>query len=197
MNEELRYCARKYDEFYSIPQARRENREIKRLFRAAFPSEPEWLDVGCGTGFGFTLIQNKKGYLGVDIDPNMIYVCTQKHSQGVFINEPAETQDFRTNVLSIFSLNYLPISEVVRLARESIKSFVVVYHKPYLVGSASAYRGKKDEYLLLHGNSYWHVRRLLLQNGFKVFSLLNEPYYYVGVKNGREEEGSTITGSAA
>lgn len=187
-----RYSASRYDEFYATPQARRENTEIEKLFQSEFDPGLQWLDIGCGTGFGLSIMPLNARYLGVDIDPDMIYACKQKHSKGVFLNETAESQDLTRNVISIFSLNYLSLQAVRRLAHESARAFAVIYNKPFLKGSASAYQGKASEFFVQHGIKPQLIRYMLESSGFKVFSLLGQSYYHVGVKNGRAADRAAV-----
>ena len=182
LKQDSKYNAAKYDLFYNNSQAKKENTEIKRLFNLEF-DENEWIDVGCGTGFGYTLMPVKSRYLGVDIDPNMVYACNSKH-KGRFICGDAENQSFKGNILSIFSVNYFKVDSIVRLASQSKNAFVVFYNKPYLKGSASVYCNMESEYLLQHEDKSKFIYSVFNSCGFKISKLLNEPFYYVGVKHG-------------
>lgn len=185
-----KYIAAKYDKFYSNSQAEKENVEIKRLFNSEFDGGKEWLDVGCGTGFGYTIMPAKSRYIGVDIDSDMIYACNSKH-KGMFVCGSAEQQDFNGNILSIFSVNYFSDDSIKRMALQSQSAFVVFYNKPYMNGSASAYCGKELEYRLQHAAKSKTILSALTANKFMVFGLLNEPFYYVGVKNGKSGRPAT------
>lgn len=72
--------APRYDALYSDRWSRLENQGVVTRLRKLLPSTTEVvLDLGCGTGLGWTLLRQALGrevvYHGIDISPSMLEVC--------------------------------------------------------------------------------------------------------------------------
>lgn len=183
----MKYCAAEYDYCYRSQQAQEEDLEIRRLFLGLFQEETSWLDLGCGTGFGYSLLKNGAGYLGVDIDKDMIALCRKKFPKAKFIHLGAERvyPDDKKSIMALYSINYFSWKSIIRLAMHNKKGFIVSYSRPYMEGSASVYAGNRGLFARKHFLKSRAIAWILKMNGYHVFPLLGQPYYHVGVKHGR------------
>jgi len=183
----MKYCAAEYDHCYRSEQAQEEDLEIRRLFLGLFQEETSWLDLGCGTGFGYSLLKNGAGYLGVDIDKDMIAICRSKYPKASFLHLGAEEvyPGYYQSIMALFSINYFSWKSIIRLAKDTKKGFIISYSRPYLNGSASVYAGKTGIFARKHLFKSRAIPWILKMNGYRVFPLLGQPYYHVEVKHGR------------
>lgn len=185
----MNYCADRYDAFYATPQARKENMEIRRTFRSVAFQASSWVDLGCGTGLGASFCPSCRGYVGVDIDKDMVARCRAKFPGRKFVcGDASYFVDPAHGVLSLFAINYLPWRAILDIALHPGPVFVVGYNRPFLSGSASAYA--------VHGKAAYRenvgvakprlIRALFRVSGFLLWPLCGEPYYYVATKEATE-----------
>jgi len=141
------------------------------------------LDIGCGTGLGLTLIDCN--YIGVDKSLNMIKYCREKYRVGNFINCNAynyiKNSKDKTNVISLFSLNYMNPNIINEIYKKLDKVFIAVhYNKPYK-SSHSLYTNKKLFFYLLHAINKYKIKKLFKKYNAVTYKLLDLDYYYITI----------------
>jgi SAM-dependent methyltransferase len=155
------------------------------MLKLYFPFARQWVDLGCGTGLGKTLIPGGE-YVGADIDSSMVRACKAKNPGTKFICcDAGNVMSVPGVKLALFSADDFPYGTMVKLAMQE-KAFVVIYNKPWLSGSASFWAGKRARYMLRYGVRSILLKIALKMGGYIMFPLLGQPYYIVGVKNGRK-----------
>lgn len=79
-------AARRYDQAYSDPASRAENKVIQRWLRPLTCQGGRLLDLGCGTGLVLDLVPElAPRYVGVDISPAMLEVARGKHPEATLV----------------------------------------------------------------------------------------------------------------
>jgi len=174
-------------------QAKKEN-EILGHILGKF--EGKTLDVGCGTGFGYTLLDTD--YMGIDTDEDRIRFCRNSYPNGKFLTTSAydyvknRTKGKIKYIIALFSLNYMKpsiVSQLLRKQAENKKFLAIHYNKPHKMGSNSTYLGKKEYFNKKHKSN----KRRLLENldrlGFTTIKFMGEDYYFLSYRNFKTPEG--------
>jgi SAM-dependent methyltransferase len=170
------YDAHTYDSHYLTKQSKLENQEIQKLLSHL---KGEILDVGCGTGLGYTLTRPNT-YLGIDKDPEMIKTATKKHGKH-FLNINADEAQFKPvkNIISLFAINYLKIETLQQMINNTHNLEIIHYNKPYEAGSTSQYTQNPKLFHKLHTQKKLdQIMTILQKNNATTTQLLNQPYYW-------------------
>lgn len=165
----------------------RENEEIKRIINSNIDNDIDLVitDVGCGTGLGSDLIDNRHQYVGIDRSVKSIEYCKRHNKKGIFINSNAEEAIEYVdsiNPIFLFSMDYLSTKTIQKFIEKTDKLFIAIhYNEPYL-SQTSIYSGKKWLYRLLHPKRKTNATRALFERfNATTFKLLDEDYYYVTI----------------
>src|SRR5690625_1415965 len=177
----------KYEEQYNNEICERENEEIKRIINSNIDSDINLLitDIGCGTGLGSDLLDERHQYVGVDRSQKSIEYCRKHKKRGTFIKANAENivkEVKKINPIFIFSIDYLSVKTISEFIKKTDKIFIAVhYNKPYL-SQTSVYSGRSWLYRLIHPKRKRNAMYALFErHNAKTFKLLDEDYYYVTI----------------
>lgn len=193
----MKYCADSYDSNYDNPQAALENAAIKAAFEVVRGDSRGWVDLGCGTGFGREVVGDSVPYYGVDVDAAMVEKCRQRYPGAIFTQSTAESMRFTPGlgIIALFSMNYMSMETQMRIAAHEGPVFAVIYNKPYLPGSASAYAGmSRARYCVEMGVKGLSPYLFLSAGGFKFTRLLGEPFYFIATKGVSYAHGESSSG---
>ena len=163
-----------------------ENIELNRIINENIDEFTHVLDIGCGTGLCYKLLnkENNKNYLGIDNQSSMIRWCKNKYNN-IFYLVKAEEYIININRLdtciSLFSLNYMNTKIIKNIYKKMDNKFIAVhYNKPYLCKN-SAYYKQKLYFYLVHGIKKLRIKYIFWRLGAKTYKLLNKDYYYVTI----------------
>ena len=164
--------AKDYNEYYSNPQAQKENKEITKLLKK---HKGRIIDIGCGTGLLSTLVDNE--YLGIDIRPDYIsYAIQNERGEYHHIDALEFLKEFKPKkddlLVSIFAIDYMPLQTIDQIKKQN--HFIISHNKPFLPGSGSFYVNNEPFFRKKHPNHKKIIEKL--QPNAK---LLNQEYYYI------------------
>lgn len=139
-----------YDERYETEACKEENRDIQALLNRYVGDHNRVLDVGCGTGFGLRILNDKNvQYTGVDTARRMITIAYARYPDATFILGDAD--DFEgtyDTIISLFSIPYMGLDGLKKYlakGRQGGRFVAVYYDTPYL-NPASLYVGHEARF---------------------------------------------------
>lgn len=136
-----------YDNLYQDGISLAENALVDDALRKITERGQKILDLGCGTGLGYSLISNSLGknfnYVGLDISPKMIQKAKEKLANPVnaifLIKDASDLSCFKTDefdsIISLFgSFSHIlnpvqTIDEIKRVLKPNGMVFIMVYSR--------------------------------------------------------------------
>ena len=181
-----------YDNFYGTEKCVKENEFIIKLLSML---EGSIIDLGCGTGLGFSLLpyRLRGGYVGCDVDKEMLAKAQKNYPlSGAFIERDAfemMRDDIHCcdNVISLWSLNYINPEVIDLLYEKMIGVFIAVhYNEPYLEGGNNYMVGHKEEFIEKFKSHNKSLEKFFVDKNDHVLtvSFLGEPYYWLTIMRG-------------